>query len=80
MSNHPAPRPPDIPQTWSEAHRDFVGHAQVYVLVNALLVAIWAVTSFGNYFWPMWPMLGWGLGLGLHAVGTYNRDYSDSDD
>ncbi|MBA3437053.1 MAG: XRE family transcriptional regulator, partial [Thermoleophilaceae bacterium] len=28
----------------------------------ALLVAIWALTGEG-YFWPVWPALGWGIGL-----------------
>lgn len=31
-----------------------------YLAVSALLVAIWALTGAG-YFWPMWPILGWGL-------------------
>jgi len=42
-------------------------HVAAYVLVNALLVVIWAVTSDGGNFWPLWPILGWGIALGLHA-------------
>ena len=37
-----------------------------YLAVMALLVAIWALTG-GGYFWPVWPALGWGLGLVLCA-------------
>jgi len=33
-----------------------------FVAVNLLLIAIWAATGAG-YFWPIWPLLGWGLGL-----------------
>ncbi len=33
-----------------------------YLLVMALLVTIWALTGAG-YFWPVWPALGWGIGL-----------------
>lgn len=51
----------------------FVRHAQVYVLVNAFLVVIWAVTDFGGYFWPIWPMLGWGLAVALQGAATYGR-------
>ena len=29
---------------------------------SLLLVAIWALTGAG-YFWPIWPMLGWGIGV-----------------
>jgi hypothetical protein len=31
-----------------------------------LLIAIWAITTLG-YFWPIWPILGWGAFLALHA-------------
>jgi len=30
-----------------------------YLLTSAMLVAIWALTG-GDYFWPIWPVLGWG--------------------
>ena len=33
-----------------------------YLAVNVMLVAIWAATG-ADYFWPIWPILGWGLGL-----------------
>jgi signal transduction histidine kinase len=41
-------------------------HAIVYALVMALLVFIWLTTG-GGYFWPQWPIAGWGLLLALHA-------------
>jgi hypothetical protein len=31
-----------------------------YVAVSVMLVAIWALTGMG-YFWPVWPILGWGI-------------------
>ncbi|HEV7847501.1 MAG TPA: DUF1707 domain-containing protein [Thermoleophilaceae bacterium] len=31
-----------------------------YVFVSLLLVAIWALTGMG-YFWPVWPIMGWGI-------------------
>ena len=33
-----------------------------YVGVSVMLVAIWALTGAG-YFWPVWPILGWGVGV-----------------
>jgi len=42
-------------------------HATVYIAVNLFLIAIWAVTG-GGYFWPIWVILGWGLGVVLHAA------------
>jgi hypothetical protein len=53
--------------------RGFRTHALVYVLVNALLVGIWAVTDADSFFWPIFPILGWGIGLGANAWGVYGR-------
>ena len=36
----------------------------------ALLVTIWLLTTPGGYFWPVWPMLGWGIGLASHGLAT----------
>ncbi len=46
--------------------RDFREHLRSYVAVMLLLVAIWALTGAG-YFWPIWPILGWGIGVWSHA-------------
>lgn len=33
-----------------------------FVAVNLVLVAVWALAG-GGYFWPIWSILGWGIGL-----------------
>ena len=53
-----------------QAKRGFRVHFAVYLAVNALLVLIWAATGAG-YFWPVWPILGWGIGVVAHAVSVY---------
>lgn len=48
--------------------REFRTHLTVYWLVMTLLVAIWLLTGgWGSYFWPVWPMLGWGLAVAIHG-------------
>ena len=54
------------------AKRGFWLHFATYLAVNALLVVIWAMTSPGH-FWPIWPMLGWGIGVIANAVSVYVR-------
>jgi len=49
----------------------FRSHVLAYVVVNAGLVAIYIATGFGDYFWPIWPMLGWGIGLAAHGASVY---------
>ena len=62
-----------------EAKRAFLRHAATYVVVNLFLIFIWAVPSGRGYFWPIWPILGWGIGLGFHAWGTvFERPISEA--
>jgi uncharacterized protein DUF1707/2TM domain-containing protein len=51
--------------------KDFHAHLAPYVMVNLLLVVIWALTGAG-YFWPIWPLLGWGVGLAAHAMEAFS--------
>ena len=64
-----------------EAKRGFRTHAIVYVLVNLLLVVVWASSSYGpRMFWPIWSIAGWGIGLGMHGWAVYfNRPISEED-
>jgi len=52
--------------------RDFRSHVAIYVIVNAMLVGVWAVTGAG-FFWPIFPILGWGIGVGANAWDVYGR-------
>jgi hypothetical protein len=51
---------------------DFRSHVVAYLLVNALLVGIWAATA-ANFFWPIFPIIGWGIGLAFNAWDVYGR-------
>ena len=42
-------------------------HLRTFILVNLLLIGIWAASG-GGYFWPIWPILGWGIGVACHAA------------
>jgi hypothetical protein len=56
------------------ARAGLAAHATSYVLVMAMLVVIWLLTAGEHaYFWPVWPMFGWGIGLASHAFGVLRR-------
>jgi hypothetical protein len=52
--------------------RDLGAHVVAYIVVNATVVAIWAISGAG-YFWPAWLMLAWGVGLVLNAWDVFFR-------
>jgi uncharacterized membrane protein len=56
--------------------REFTAHLAAYVLVNVLVVAIWAFTGAG-FFWPVFPILGWGIGVFFHGWDTYSEPLSE---
>lgn len=45
-------------------------HIAAFVIVSSGLTAIWAAAGFG-YFWPIWPMIGWGMVICGHACGAH---------
>jgi 2TM domain len=58
---------------------EFYRHAMTYVLV---ITGVWIlnaviVISSGKWdrswaWWAIWPTLGWGIGLAVHAVATFS--------
>lgn len=47
----------------------FYIHLTVYICVNAYFVFI--NLKNGGYFWAVWPMAGWGIGLAFHGLGVF---------
>jgi len=45
---------------------EFLAHLVSYVIVNGCMIATNLLTSPG-YFWAMWPLAGWTIGLFCHA-------------
>jgi hypothetical protein len=39
--------------------------------LSVLLLIIWAMTNFGGYFWPIWPILGFAIAIGWQAFNVY---------
>jgi hypothetical protein len=48
------------------ARRQFFVHLMFFMAMNAYLVSLWARSGAPD-FWPVWPLLGWGIGIAAHA-------------
>lgn len=76
MSTNRTDKPPSVKDAEEEARervaemKAFYGHLLSYVLVHIMLVGIYFAAG-GGHFWPIYPMLGWGIGLASHAASTF---------
>ena len=60
-----------------ETRMSFFTHLAVYVGVITLLTLL-NLTVAGDYFWAMWPMIGWGSGVMVHGLRTFVFDANSS--
>ncbi|MFN8584732.1 MAG: 2TM domain-containing protein [Dehalococcoidia bacterium] len=58
--------------------REFMSHLIAYVFVNGFLIVLWATVAGGGFFWPMFPLIGWGIGLFFHGWDVYYREPSEA--
>ena len=42
-------------------------HLFWYILANLAQVLLWGILTPDYFFWPLWSILGWGIGLAIHA-------------
>lgn len=59
-----------------KGRHEFRVHLVVYLVVNAALVVLWYLTSQAadgerGLFWPIFPIVAWGIGLAIHGYMTY---------
>jgi hypothetical protein len=55
-------RAEDVAGYWS--------HLTAYAIIITVLVVINVIT-WGGYFWAIWPMMGWGIGLLFHTANVF---------
>jgi fatty acid desaturase len=62
-----------------EAKRKFQADVVAYVVVNAFLIGVWAVSG-ADGFWPGWVLAGWGVLLVLQGYDAFfRRPITESD-
>ena len=51
--------------------KGFYGNLSSYIIVNAGLLILNLVTS-PSHLWFFYPLLGWGIGVVIHAMSVFN--------
>jgi hypothetical protein len=71
-------------QLWRIAQKraNFRRHLFTYLVINGFLWGIWWFTvgrhdGFRGYPWPIWVMLGWGIGLAFNYFDAYHGSKED---
>lgn len=62
--------------------RDFLGSAGGWASVSAITTAVWVATGADGYFWPIWPIVGIGIGVVGQAAsiwGPMRKDVTEAD-
>lgn len=63
-----------------EEKRGFYIHLSVYIIINIVLVLVWAFPASRGYPWFLWALGGWGIGIISHflAVFVFNQGWDRS--
>jgi hypothetical protein len=51
--------------------RGLQAHLIAYVTVNVLLGAVWLAATPDVFYWPIFPLLGWGIGVAFNVWDVY---------
>ena len=75
-SADPASRPRPPAARRAEARAALLRSALWYGMISVVLLVVWAMTG-RDYFWPVWPILGFTLLIGWQAFSVFGPNSSD---
>ncbi|RNI34599.1 hypothetical protein EFY79_15620 [Hanamia caeni] len=75
------------PELWKRAQKRaaFKYHVLIYFIMNIFFWTVWylslkntpsPITHIEKIPWPVWPMVGWGIGIFFHYVAAYKNQNS----
>lgn len=62
--------------------RDFLGSVGGWASVSAITTTVWVATGAHGYFWPIWPIVGIGIGVISQAAtiwGPTRKEITEAD-
>ena len=68
-TKHREPRLYERAHARVQAIKGFYVHGVAFLVVPIALFALNALV--GGAWWFYWPLIGWGIGLGLHALAVF---------
>lgn len=60
-----------------KTRRKFYGHVISWVVMSVFFILLNLATT--DYFWAIFPILGWGIGVALHGIKLFTGEWEDSE-
>ena len=57
---------------------DFWMHFAGWAFVNVSLIIVWLMFTPDAFFWPVFPLVGWGVGVFFHGWDTFRAPVSEA--
>ena len=57
--------------------RKFYSHVITWVVMSVFFILLNLATS--DYFWAIFPILGWGIGVAFHGIQIFTNEWEDSE-
>ncbi len=57
--------------------RKFYSHLITWVVMSVFFILLNLATS--DYFWAIFPILGWGIGVAFHGIRIFTNEWEDSE-
>ena len=54
-----------------EEKKGFFSHLAVYIVVNIILILVWAFASGGGFPWFIFPLIFWGIAVLAHFLTVF---------
>jgi hypothetical protein len=55
----------------------FFAHFLRWAVMSIFFILVNIFTS--DYFWAIFPIMGWGIGLAMHGIKVYTNEWEDSE-
>lgn len=57
--------------------RRFFSHFLSWAVMSIFFIMLNIITS--DYFWAIFPIMAWGIGVAMHGIKVYTHDWEDSE-
>ena len=58
-----------------KSRKKFYTHVIIWVVLSVFFILLNLATT--DYFWAIFPILGWGIGVAIHGIQVFTNEWED---